>query len=38
MKYKLINLIKMENYVQHIIKAPAKLSVADWLKVLAYTN
>jgi hypothetical protein len=38
MKYNLINLIKMENYVQHIIKAPAKLSVADWLKVLAYTN
>jgi hypothetical protein len=38
MKYNLINLIEMENYVQHIIKGPAKLSVADWLKVLAYAN
>jgi len=38
MKYNLINLIKMENYLQQIIMVPAKLSVADWLKVLAYTN
>jgi len=36
--YSLINLIKMENYVQKIIKGPAKLSVAHHWKVLAYAN
>jgi hypothetical protein len=38
MKYTLINLIKKENYIQQIIKGPAKLGVAPWLKVLAYAN
>ncbi len=38
MKYSLNNLIKMENYIQQIIKGPAKFSVALWLKVLAYDN
>ncbi len=33
--YSLINLIKMENYVQKIIKGSAKLSVAHWLKVFS---
>ncbi len=33
--YSLINLIKMENYVQKIIKGPAKLSVTHWWKVIA---
>ncbi len=28
----------MENYVQEIIKGPAKLSVAHHFKVLAYAN
>jgi hypothetical protein len=36
--YNLINLIKMENYVQKIIKGPAKLSVAHCWKVIAYAN
>ena len=36
--YSLTNLIKMENYVQKIIKGPAKLSAADCWKVLAYAN
>jgi hypothetical protein len=31
-------LIKIENYVQKIIKGQAKLSVADWWKVLFYAN
>ncbi len=38
MKYSLIGLIKKENYVQQIIKGPAKLSVAHWWIVLAYAN
>ena len=38
MKYSLMNLIKKENYIQWIIKELAKLSVAHWLKVLAYAN
>jgi hypothetical protein len=33
--YSVINLIKMESYVQKIIKELAKLSVAHWWKVLA---
>jgi hypothetical protein len=36
--YSLINLIKMENYVQKIIKGPAKLNVVHCWKVLAYSN
>jgi hypothetical protein len=36
--YKLIIPIKWKNYVQKIIKGPAKLSVAYWLKVLACAN
>jgi len=36
--YTLINLIKMENYVQKIIKGPAKLGMSHWWKVLAYTK
>jgi hypothetical protein len=36
MEYSLINLIKVENCIQQIIKGPAKLSVAHWLKVLDY--
>ncbi len=34
--YSLINLIKMENYVQKIIKGPAKLCIAHCWEVLAY--
>jgi hypothetical protein len=30
--------IKMESYVHQIIKGPAKLSVAHWLKDIAYAN
>jgi hypothetical protein len=30
--------MKWENYVQKIIKGPAKLSVAHWSKVLACAN
>jgi hypothetical protein len=36
--YSLIILIKTENYVQKIIKGPPKLSMAHFLKVLAYAN
>jgi hypothetical protein len=36
--YSLFNLIKMEDYVQKIIKGTAKLSVAHWWKVLAYAK
>ncbi len=36
--YSLFIVIKMENYIQKIIKGPAKLSVAHWWKVSAYTN
>jgi hypothetical protein len=35
---KLIILIKWKKYVLKIIKGPAKLSIAHWLKVLACTN
>jgi hypothetical protein len=38
MIYILINLIKMENYAQKIIKGPAKLDVAHWLKGAACAN
>ncbi len=31
-------LFKMANYIQKIIKGPAKLSVAHWYKVLACSN
>jgi hypothetical protein len=38
MKCGLINLIKMENCIQQIIKGPAKLSVAHWRIDLSYAN
>jgi len=38
MIYNLINLIKMENYAQKIIKGLAKLRVAHWLKVQPCAN
>ena len=38
MKHSLINVIKMENYVQQINKGPAKFSMAHWVKVLPYAN